>query len=616
LEELLMSLVSLENASVSFGSNDILSGIGCQVNRADRVGLVGRNGAGKTTLLRVLGGTLRPSSGRRHLARSTTVALVGQAPLAATPTRTVREEVLSGIAEVLRLERELELAADDLTAGNRPPEVYGEALERFEAAGGFEYASRFAQVLSGLGIAKTDWDKPLETLSGGQRSRVALAKALLAEPNLLLMDEPTNHLDLPGLQWLEAFLKRWRGTVIVASHDRYFLDTVATRIWHLDGTRLRSYRGNYTKFEALFEAEVIRQRKQHEAQQEFIQKEEGFIRRYRAGSRAREARGRAKKLARLEGVDSPVRHRTVRLELRAERGGELILQAASLAVGYGAVVLRLGDVEVMRGAHIALIGPNGSGKTTLLKTIAGELDPVEGRLRRGEGVRIGHYWQEAENLNPGSTVLQELLEESQMSLQDARDILGRFLFSGDDVYKPVGVLSGGEQGRLALARLVVSGANCLLLDEPTNHLDIPSRDALEQALASYPGTFMFASHDRRLIGRLASELWLIEDGRLTAFQGSFEEYNRGAVSQPRIVRPNKGSGPRAAPPLVNEKQKSLRALEDEIEKHEQTLTELSQLINEASERGDTAAIAELGIEFKGLEAEAETLIREWSELAQ
>jgi ATP-binding cassette subfamily F protein 3 len=544
------------------------------------------------------------------------VALVEQAPPAVTSTATVREEALSGIGDVLRLERELERAAGRLASGDETANVYGDLLQRFETAGGFEYRSHLAQVLSGLGIQEADWDRPLQALSGGQRSRVALAKALLARPGVLLMDEPTNHLDLPGLQWLEAFLKRWRGTVVVASHDRYFLDAFAIRIWHLEGRRLRSYPGNYTKFEALLEAQIVRQQKEHEAQQEFIEKEEAFIRRYRAGSRAREARGRAKKLARLERIESPAHGRTTRLALTAARSGEVVLATTGLGVGYeGSLVLDTGDLEVVRGARIALVGANGSGKTTLLKTLAGEIEAVEGRLRLGEQVHLAHYWQEAENLRAELTVLEELSSQSRISLQQARDLLGRFLFSGDDVNKLVGVLSGGERGRLALAKLVVLGANCLLLDEPTNHLDIPSRDALEQALDSYAGTFIFASHDRRLIVRLATELWLIEEGKLMTFKGSLDEYNRLTEMQPDIGRAKADAAPAVARPGAYARQKALTALEDDIEKREQALAELNQLIGDASDRADTVAIVELGTRFQQLQEELETLLGEWSELA-
>jgi ATP-binding cassette subfamily F protein 3 len=483
--------------------------------------------------------------------------------------------------------------------------------------------------LSGLGLDKRDWAKPLESLSGGQRSRAALAKALLAGPDLLLMDEPTNHLDIRGLQWLESFLRRWPGTVIVASHDRYFLDSVASRIWHIDNGRLKAYLGNYSKFNGLLEAEVSRQRRQHEAQQEVIEKEEAFIRRYRAGQRAREARGRAKKLARLERIEAPSRARRATLQLKAGRSAELVFSAAGLGAGYGdSVVLRAGDPEVVRSARIALIGPNGSGKTTLLKTIAGRLDPVEGRTRLGEGVSAAHYWQEAENLNDGSTVLEELLRDSAIGLQQARDLLGRFLFSGDDVDKLVGMLSGGERSRLALAKLVVSGANFLLLDEPTNHLDIPSRQALEEALASYTGTFIFASHDRRLISRLATSLWLIEDGRLRQFQGSLDDYNRESeqpggetVDQTWAPQPSRPKGARAmtrpsSRPGAWQRQRALTSLEEQIDSHEQALTELSQALNSASEDGDTGAIARLGTRFSEVQDDLDSLLSEWSKLAE
>jgi ATP-binding cassette subfamily F protein 3 len=619
-----MSLVSLENISLSFGPHDILTGLSCEANQGERIGLVGRNGAGKTSLLHVLAGLVKPTSGKRHLARNTRVALVEQAPPTVGSAATVTEEVLSGIGELLRLERDLESLGQTLAEGDAADEKYDDLLSRFEAAGGFSYQSRLAQILTGLGLHEDDWEKPLGVLSGGQRSRVALARALLAEPDLLLMDEPTNHLDLAGLQWLEGFLKRWRGTVVVSSHDRYFLDNVANWVWHVENGRLKSYPGNYSQFEALLDAEVTRQRKQHEAQQEVIEKEEAFIRRYRAGSRAREARGRAKKLARLQRIEAPVKSKATRLTLGAKRSADLVLSTSNLDVGYGdLLILQAGDLEVVRGARVALLGPNGAGKTTLLKTIAGELSPIAGSLRLGEGVVIAHYWQEAENLDDGATVLEELLSASSLRLQEARDLLGRFLFSGDDVNKKVGVISGGERGRLALAKIVVSGANLLLLDEPTNHLDISSRQALEDALESYAGTFIFASHDRRLIARLATELWIIEGTTLRRFEGSWDEYNR-TDSRPQTDaadtgKPSVKSATRAARGGQSQRdtaraRKALIALEQEIAAQEQLLAELTESIEASSARADVGALAELGLRFEDTQGRLDALLSEWAAL--
>lgn len=614
-----MSLLSVEAVGVSFGAIDILQDIRCEANPGDRIGLVGRNGIGKTTLLRVLAGTVEPTTGKRSLARSIRCSLVEQVAPAADSTTTLRQEALAGISEVLRLESELEsvaaaLASGDLSASDR----YASFLDHLEAAGGFNYEARLAQILTGLGFSEADWDKPVVTLSGGQRSRVALAKALLAEPDLLLMDEPTNHLDLRGLKWLESFLSRWRGAVIVTSHDRYFLDATATRVWLLDNRRLSTYPGNYTQFEKLRAAELDQIQARYDAQQTYIAKEEAFIQRYRAGQRATEAKGRAKRLANIDRVQAPVQARaTASLRFAAARSGDIVLSTRHLSVGYGTLeILHAGDLQIPRGARVALIGANGEGKTTLLKTISQELPPIKGTISRGAGVQVAHYYQEAENLDLDSTVIEEI-GLSRIGAQEARNLLGRFLFSGDDVGKKVSVLSGGERSRLALAKLVISEANLLLLDEPTNHLDIASREALEAALAAYPGSLIFASHDRRLIARLATQLWVVDGGNLVQFDGSLEEYERSLT----VKRMETSAAPSATLDRKAKAAKSARVTvrprnwEEEIEKLEAALDALGEAINQASERQESARVAELGIQFEVVQADRDRLFDEWTQMA-
>jgi len=608
--------------AVSFGAEDVLEGVRCAVNAGDRVGLVGRNGAGKTTLLRILAGTVAPSSGKRHVARATTTALVEQVAPAASSTSTVRDEALSGITDLLRLESELQEAARALSSGREDAnQKYADLHARFEAGGGFTYESRMSQVLTGLGFAKDEFDQPLSTLSGGQRSRLGIARALLAGPDLLLMDEPTNHLDFDGLRWLEGFLNRLpavrqarAGAFVVASHDRYFLDRVARQVWHLDRGRLRTYRGNYTRFEEQRSADAGRQSSEYAAQQEVIAREEEFIRRYRAGQRAREARGRAKKLARLERVEAPAKSRTAAIKLGSTRTGDLVLGARSLVAGYGRTALvEVGNLDLERGARVALIGANGTGKTTLLRTLSGELPAVAGSLVRGANLRLKHYWQEAEDLVPASTVMEEVMRDTALNPQEGRDLLGLFLFSGDDVLKTVSVLSGGERSLLALARLASSGANLLLLDEPTNHLDIPAREALEGALASYQGTLVFASHDRRFISKLARRLWIVAGGRLVQFEGTFEEYEREQGQRAQAPATPRPAVPRPKAALQVRQSADGARLEAEIEACERRLEELGLEINEASARGDLGAVARLGREFQEVQAELERLVAEWGE---
>jgi ATP-binding cassette subfamily F protein 3 len=625
--------MSLQQVAISFGAEDILEGISGQVNAGDRIGLVGRNGAGKTTLLRIMAGSVRPLSGARHLARGVRVAIVEQISGDSGAASTVWQEALSAFNETIDLHSALEDAAHAMTAGEEGAEdAYAVLLARLEEEGGFSYEARMKQVLAGLGFSEADWDKPVATLSGGQRSRLALAQALLAAPDLLLMDEPTNHLDIDGLRWLEGFLSRWPGSLVVTSHDRYFLDKVPTRIWHLEQRGLAAYPGNYSKFEEQYAAARELRQKRYEAQQEFIAREQEFIRRYGAGQRAGEARGRQRRLERLLGrehnssrhdggsrLEAPPDARNAAFRFGAKRSGDLVVSTADLKAGYGEkAVVTIPDVEVIRADRIALIGPNGAGKSTLLKTIADELTPVEGRLRIGSGVAIGHYWQEAEDLRPSATVLEEVMRDAAMTFQEARDLLGRFLFSGDEVSKSVSALSGGERGRLALARLVRSEANLLLLDEPTNHLDIWSREALETALESYAGTLLFASHDRRLISRLATSLWVIANGRLTVFDGTLEEYEASRAGNDRDPPSAPRKQPVAIPELSNNairrREAAVTDLEERIEALEQLLAEVAADITAASNRADVAAVTRLGIRHDEVKASLDALVHEWSEL--
>ncbi|HWC29766.1 MAG TPA: ABC-F family ATP-binding cassette domain-containing protein [Dehalococcoidia bacterium] len=615
-----MALISLSNVGVAYGPDDILESISCDANAGERIGLVGRNGAGKTTLLRVLAGSERPTTGQRSAARYLRYALVEQIPPLAHAERTVREEVLSPLEDVIALDAALQEAGAAMAAGDaEAAETYSALLHRMEAEGAFTLESRFAQIAGGLGLDESDWDRPLAKLSGGQRGRVGLARALIAAPDLLLMDEPTNHLDLYGLRWLEGFLAKWQGTVIVTSHDRYFLDKVATRIWHVENRRLRSYPGNYSKFEELREADLARAEREFTAQQEFIAREEAFIRRYGAGQRAAEAQGRLKRLNRLERLEAHREQRAVSFNLKAARSGEVVVRTRDLVAGYGETpVLRAGDLELERGARVALVGRNGSGKSTLLKTIAGELRPLTGTLRLGSNVTFAHYWQEAEGLAGNLMVLDELLRDDSLRIQEARDLAGRFLFSGDDVLKRVGDLSGGERSRLALAKLVRSGANLLLLDEPTNHLDIPSREALEEALLSFTGTIVFASHDRRLISQLATALWVIENGALKPFNGNLEDLERAEAAVAEPLQPL-----RATPPArdtttrrlsAHRRAELLASLEAQIEAQEAEIAELGDVINRASAAGDVAQVGDLGRRFETLTAEHNELLQRWADL--
>ena len=380
------------------------------------------------------------------------------------------------------------------------------------------------RVLDGVGLPEETLATLAADASGGERTRAALARALLSEPDFLILDEPTNYLDFGGLDWLEDFLSTFMGGFMVVSHDRYFLDKVANRILELDSGKLRSYPGNFSKYRELKEEQLRRQLIEYERQQEYIEREEAFIRRYKAGQRAREARGRQTRLDRLERVEKPHTDEEVHLgSLSTFRTGQIAIRTSKLSVGYqqdgqGVPLLTVADTQLERGSRTAIVGSNGIGKTTLLRTILGGMPPIAGSARLGYNVEPGYYSQGSTDLPQHSTVMDAFLDARNLRIPDARNYLARFLFRGDDVFKPTSALSGGERSRLALARLLITEPNLLILDEPTTHLDIPSREALESMLGNYGGTLLFVSHDRRLISQLASQLWIVEDGEATLFR--------------------------------------------------------------------------------------------------
>ena len=540
-----MSLLQVHNLTKYYGAERIFSGVSFQVARGDRIGLVGVNGAGKSTLLKIIAGVEQATGqGAVRLARGARLAYVAQENSFA-PGQTLRSVVAGARADLAALRAELDELAEAIADTAHPAweermARYGELAERFERAGGYELDHQIERALVGLGFPADQLDSPADRLSGGQRTRLALAAALVADPDLLLLDEPTNHLDLEALEWLEDFLTSWDGTLIVVSHDRRFLDRVTTRTIDLAfGVVAGDYPAPYSKAMTLKAEREALQLKQFQAQQEYIAKTEEYIRRYKAGSRSGQARGRERRLERLkegweridgtvEGLlEPPGRQRQLRMRLEGPaRAPGVVLSLEQLAVGYdGRTLLRSDRLELRQGERVALVGPNGSGKTTLLRSLVGELRPLAGQVRLGHGVSLAYYAQGHEDLPPDADVLGALREVAPgYGDGELRSILARFLFTGDDVYKPVAALSGGERGRLALARLTLRRPGLLILDEPTNHLDIAAREALEAVLQEYGGAMLFVSHDRAFIDGLADTVWLAGEGRIRAVSGGYKAY--------------------------------------------------------------------------------------------
>lgn len=629
-----MPLLTASDLNVSYGDVEIFSDVSLEVAEGARIGLVGPNGGGKTSLLRVLVGHSEPTLGQVHRSTGLRIAYVPQVTLVSAGA-TIRDEVTLAFREVVRLEDDIESAAKELElaedASRRSAERrYSSLLARYEDLGGHDYVNRVQRAADGVGLSEQTLAKDAETASGGERTRAALAAALLTEPDLLILDEPTNYLDFRGLAWLEKLLGGWGRAFVVVSHDRYFLDATVRQVWELSHGRLRSYRAGYAKYRVLRAEHAARQAKEYERQQETIAKEQWFIDRYHAGQRAREARGRETRLARLERIDAPDRApRAMRVAAGpVARAPRVVVAAQNLRVGFAesgveTELVAVSGLQLLRGSRTAVIGGNGTGKTTLLRTILGEHPALSGEVRTGEKVTVGYHQQGNDALPESGTVLEAMQEVRNIPISEERDYLARFLFTGEDVFNDVGMLSGGERTRLSVARLLISDPNFLVLDEPTTHLDIPSREALEGALADFPGTLLIVSHDRHLISLLAEQLLIVENGEAYLFAGSFEEWavRSGLTPSPPVVKQEEPPArrrfgtPRKRPKGAPKQEKREPEVDHEelIAGLETHLAEVEGELQAASECRDVERVAALGREHERLRSDLERAWDEWVE---
>jgi ATP-binding cassette subfamily F protein 3 len=626
-----MSVLTASNLAKSYGPQDVFESISIEIPQEAKIALVGPNGSGKTTLLHILAGLEQPTAGEVHRAKGLGIAyLPQQADFRGDGT--LWETMLDVFAD-LRTQaaelRSLEMAMVNPVNREEALERYGKAQEAFELAGGYTYEQRIQQVLTGLGFADDDLQRSIAQLSGGQKTRALLAQLLLEEPDLLLLDEPTNHLDLAGVEWLEGYLNAWVGAVVVVAHDRAFLDAVVDRVWDLAWGELMLYRGNYSAYAAQKTERLALQQVEYERQRQFIDRTEEFIRRHMAGQRTRQAQGRQKRLERVERLERPREYRPLNLDLgKAQRSGDLVLGFYDLAVGYEPAppLFTIDEFELRRGQCVALLGPNGSGKTTLLRTLLGEVDPLAGRVRVGASVQVGYFAQGHADLDSEKTVLETILDTREMTAGEARNLLGRYRFSGDDVFKRVGTLSGGEQARVALAVLTLQGANVLILDEPTNHLDIPSQEVLQEALAGFGGTLLIVTHDRYLISRLATHVWAIEDGQLWAFKEGYEAYQawqvqrrqekraQRAVSQERTEREREREMQKAAQREEARRVRRQAEIEETIHELEARKAQLESQLAAASEQQEVERVTKLGVEYNQVEAQLNDLLGAWEDV--
>jgi ATP-binding cassette subfamily F protein 3 len=539
-------LFRLSEVHKSYGTQDVLRGVSLQINPGEHVGLVGRNGSGKTTIFRLINNEEPPDRGDVIRARGTRLGMLAQ-HIHFEPGSTVHESALAAFGHLQQIEHEMHVlehrmgeAPDDL---DQVLERYSDLQHQFEREGGFEYGAKAEAILQGLGFDRPTWSLETEKLSGGQQNRLGLVRLLLAEPDVLLLDEPTNHLDVTGVEWLEEFLQDYPAGFVIISHDRYFLDRACRRIIELENGRASSYTGNYSDYLVEREERREAQQRAYDNQQQLIAKTEEFIRRNLAGQKTKQAKSRRTMLAKLERVDS-VRpdQSSGDFRLRSiERAGNHVLTVDKTTIGYPDKILARDISFVLRRSEcLGIIGPNGSGKTTFLRTILKKISPISGEIRWGTKVEVGYYAQQLDDLDDRNEIIMELRRVAApgATAGELRSFLAKFLFRGDDVYKHVRDLSGGEKGRLALAKLIYSRVNVLVLDEPTNHLDIPSREALEEALDAYEGTILTISHDRYFLDRVATQILALDgEGLAEHYDGDYTEYHDWKASGKTVGKP-------------------------------------------------------------------------------
>jgi ATP-binding cassette subfamily F protein 3 len=580
-------LVQLQGVSKSFGSRDLLEAVSFQINPGEKIGLIGPNGCGKTTLLKLVSLLIEPDSGAVLRRSNLRVGSLDQIP--DFREGTVLDQALQSFDSLIALEtqmRDFERAISS-GAGHDALERYSLLQHEYEVGGGYTYRAQTEAVLNGVGFQKAKLTQPSASLSGGEKNRLALAKLMLSNADLLLLDEPTNHLDVRSIEWLEKFLKDTPKTLLVVSHDRVFLDRVVGRIFEIERGRLNDYRGNYSDYTAERARRIAQQEKAWAEQQQWIAREEEYIRRNLAGQKTKQAQSRRTLLARVKRIEKPA-SASARVAFRfvpADRGRRHVVGARGLAVGYEKPLVTALNLNVERGERWAILGGNGSGKTTLLRTIIGAVSPLDGELEWSEALDFGYYDQQLGDLDSRNDVIDEIRAlDGAATDGELRSYLGQFLFSGDDVFKKVGALSGGEKSRLALAKIIYETPQLLVLDEPTNHLDIASCEALEAALSEYPGTILFVTHDRYLARRIATRLLYLENGRAYDFDrlSAFEDWLNGvsdSVEAPAsrsaaapAPKPAEGSG--RSKNRVRQLQDEAARLESEIAATEKELAEL------------------------------------------
>ncbi len=631
-----MILLSANDLGRQFAGDPIFNGLKFEVRAGERIGLVGPNGAGKTTLMRILAAEDQADYGSLYVRPGIRVSLLRQHPEFGLE-ETLMSVARSGIASIIDLQRELEVAAQELSEAEEEAEKavatrrYDELHNQLEHQDAYSIDHRVEEILAGLGFATADFTRLARTFSGGQQSRLMLAKLLLETPDLMLLDEPSNHLDIDTTAWLESYLARQPVGMVIVSHDRYFLDKVVTRIWELHEGKIESYPGNYTQYWRLRSEKAKVLDRQAERQSEKIADLEAYIRKYGAGQRAKQSKDREKKLARIERVETIRDINGPRMGFgEVERTGDVVIEARDLSKAYGTPLFQNLNLQIERGQCVGVMGPNGSGKTTLIKTLIGRLKPDSGEVKLGHKVQVGYHDQGLEMLPPETSVVRAVWPEEDPSWvqEDVRDLLARFGLSGEIVFQTVGQLSGGEKAKAALARLSATGANVLVMDEPTNHLDIWSCDALERSIREFEGTVLVVSHDRYFLNQVADRLIVVAGGRGRVIEGDYETYQRFA--QQEAERASAAATARtaaAAPTLDDGTKKSERRkrkfpyrktadLEQEIADIEGQVAALEDLLGQPATWRDPVKAVTTQDRHKMLKETLARLYEQWEEAVE
>jgi len=638
-----MMILQVNQLSKSFGADTILTNIKLEVRSRDRIAIVGRNGAGKSTLLKIIAGKLSYEKGDIIKPKDLTMGYLDQHS-GLDSKLTLKEELLSVFDFLKKMEKEMR-AIEEKMAQAEPDKLeslmktYDRLQQEFKDKGGYQYEAEVRSVMHGLGFAGFDDSVRVQDLSGGQKTRLALGKMLLTKPDLLILDEPTNHLDIDTLTWLEQYLQNYSGAILIVSHDRYFLDKVVTQVYEITRAQSKKYIGNYSSYLQLKAEQLERETKLYEKQQDEIAKLQEFVDRNLArASTTKRAQSRRKQLERMEIMDKPLgdeKSASFRFEITRQSGND-VLRVEDLTVSYQEQppLLRSLDFRITRGESVALVGPNGIGKSTLLKALIQKLKPVSGTIATGSHVSIGYYDQEQAELTSSKRVLDELWDEyPEMNEKDIRTCLGNFLFSGEDVLKPVHALSGGEKARLALAKLMLQKANFLILDEPTNHLDLDSKEVLENALIDYPGTILFVSHDRYFINRIATKVLELSRDKAEEYLGDYDYYTEKKAEQLELKelekqteerQKNASEKPGTKKSYEEEKelkrkerqrQRRIEEIETRITAIEEQIEKNEELLCEPDVFQDHEKVQEIHSENERLNEELEQLLSEWETLS-